>query len=548
MTEVYGDVEWQADLAELALPIIALTTAERHLEALRALLIGCGQIEQLVSDAQCAPDWLRLAACSATDHAAAAFYANWSRANAPDLRAGWTVQAELELLRRDLSSLASVSLRGIAKVPEGFAFYRLFPDQYCASVVRYLRQHRHSADCVHVIGLRSIGTTLSAIVAAVLRAAGRAYRRYTVRPNGHPFARSLELSTRFAPGDLAFVVDEGPGLSGSSFHAVHEALRRARVEDARQVFFCGHDSGPGPMASPSVRAFWCHAKRYAASVEEPSFSHNGSLTATLAAEVGVAFGSSVTELIDCSSGRWRAYAYQDLADWPPSYSPFERPKWLARLSDERSVLLKFYGQVLLADSDGVQISDAAAARAIGAEDVEARRIHGYVARPWRAGRLLRLADKSPSIIDSLGAFLGARHWRRLSPTMSAADGCYGCSGQLAPQEWIFDAAGELHKLPESLQGYDHTAIDAQPLGWDLAGAIVEWELSRAEAERLLVGFASHSRLSVTLAALAPHIRRYAEFCAAKSAFCAMHAQSSEASLLQGAAARYASRASGDFDD
>src|SRR5213075_2967684 len=83
-----------------------------------------------------------------------------------------------------------------------------------------------------VIGIRNVGTTLSAVVAASLSASGTPAHRTTVRPDGHPFDRKLRLRTwqqqwlQNAVKERArfFVVDEGPGLSGSSFLSVGEAL------------------------------------------------------------------------------------------------------------------------------------------------------------------------------------------------------------------------------------------------------------------------------------------------------------------------------------
>ena len=76
-----------------------------------------------------------------------------------------------------------------------------------------------------VVGIRSIGTTLSAVAAAAARARGIAAERITVRPQGHPYNRTAEftaeqmaaVSRAVSSGASFVVVDEGPGLSGSSF-------------------------------------------------------------------------------------------------------------------------------------------------------------------------------------------------------------------------------------------------------------------------------------------------------------------------------------------
>ena len=85
-----------------------------------------------------------------------------------------------------------------------------------------------------VIGIRSIGTGLAAIVAAALGAK----RPFTVRPVGHPFSRELRIGDGLKEQLLAdphasfAIVDEGPGLSGSSFAAVIGWLRDNDVAPA----------------------------------------------------------------------------------------------------------------------------------------------------------------------------------------------------------------------------------------------------------------------------------------------------------------------------
>src|SRR5437588_6652398 len=75
------------------------------------------------------------------------------------------------------------------KPPEGFAFYALHPRLY-ARLIGELQL----APAVAVIGIRSIGATLSAVVAAAARADGYQAQRITVRPAGHPYNRELSLS------------------------------------------------------------------------------------------------------------------------------------------------------------------------------------------------------------------------------------------------------------------------------------------------------------------------------------------------------------------
>src|SRR5207248_4140661 len=112
------------------------------------------------------------------------------------------------------------------KIPEGFAFYALYPEQYCLAALHWLADHKTASPRrAAVVGIRSIGTTLSAVVSAALGAAGWEVQRLTVRPTGHPYSRQAEI-TREELGEAVWglVVDEGPGQSGSSMAATAAAL------------------------------------------------------------------------------------------------------------------------------------------------------------------------------------------------------------------------------------------------------------------------------------------------------------------------------------
>src|SRR3712207_1742245 len=75
------------------------------------------------------------------------------------------------------------------KRPEGYAFYALYPEAYFeAAAALGLRRRK-----IQIIGIRSIGTGLAAMVAAALGAPAPV----TVRPVGHPFRRELALAPEF---------------------------------------------------------------------------------------------------------------------------------------------------------------------------------------------------------------------------------------------------------------------------------------------------------------------------------------------------------------
>ena len=167
---------------------------------------------------------------------------------------------------------------------------------------------------VAVIGIRSIGTTLSAVVAAAVRRKGKIAGRITVRPHGHPYNRELRLSRaeldfvhRHISEDADFlVVDEGPGLSGSSFLAVAEALVRAGVPGKKITLLCAHQPH-----FETLRAHNAHQRarefRWLAADSAPR----------LPQATGAFLGG----------GEWRRFLLPNQAAWPPTWTSFERLKY-----------------------------------------------------------------------------------------------------------------------------------------------------------------------------------------------------------------------------
>src|SRR5438067_10761839 len=166
----------------------------------------------------------------------------------------------------ELPSLAALSQCALPESiqlspPEGFAFYGLHPRAYADLLDSPPRDPRRP---VAVIGIRSIGTSLSAVTVAALRASGTAARRITVRPHGHPFDRKLVFTPcqqgwlQEALHDQAqfFVVDEGPGVSGSSFLSVGEALvvQGAKPDDI--TFLCSRSVDPFTLCARDAASRW----------------------------------------------------------------------------------------------------------------------------------------------------------------------------------------------------------------------------------------------------------------------------------------------------
>ena len=321
---VYGDPKFETHLDVLHAQLCGLarrSQARPHdLDLLRSLLIACGQVEQGSHDAlerglapaEAAP--LITVFHQATAHAAAAFYSVAYRQPTPLPLPGVDAPAALRHLLKCLESLAdqpNIPVPNIpvtVKLPEGFSFHAMYPEQYAVAAGQWLADHEaQRTQGAVVVGIRSIGTTLAAVVATVLRAAGWQVHSLTVRPNGHPYARQVDLGdSSFDSAMPALVVDEGPGISGSSMAATAMALVRAGIQAQNIAFLPGHANEPGGAGSPEVQTWWRAVPRYVAGHDVLTF--NGlPLQQALAATLP----EPVTQIENMSGGVWRQVVYPD---------------------------------------------------------------------------------------------------------------------------------------------------------------------------------------------------------------------------------------------
>jgi hypothetical protein len=481
-------------------------------DALRRILIQAGELEQAVSDMPGAigtrESWresLR-AFRTATSWAARAFhYACVSRSGDGDGKP--LAREAIERMRdamQSISNLGPIQDRVWVQVPRGFAFHALYPEAYREAARRWAALHADFQDrAVLVVGIRSIGTTLSAVVAETLRAEGFRARRMTTRPKGSPFARRIELR-RIRPAAWGLIVDEGPGPSGSSVLAVAQALRRAGIAhtsclDLRDATFGGEQI---------PEALW-------------SALPGGR-------------DDALARTTHCGGGAWRSVHYEDRTEWPAVCRAFERTKFLCEGASGRRILFKFAG---LATVPGTRASGAEVqfrrlerlARA-GFTSAPCGTAHGFVATEWLEGRPLTTADAvTPSdaaehLLRHIGRYLsfaagpplslsaarGARARletmlcentrEALGPDLANVALCLlrpiplfdsaprSGDGHLAPHEWIRTRDGRVLKTDAGGHDYDHTWTGQQPVLWDLAGAMLEWDLDEPQERILLEGF------------------------------------------------------------
>ncbi len=511
---VYGDAAVaidpsdELDAIETGLESLGhLATGLAQHETLVGLLIQAGILTQAVVDALREEDGMDRP--SPLGGALMAVMGDLAGAVAVSWDSGFTALAAPRL---SFASLHKVLPRErlTAKEPEGYAYYALYPEATLAAA----RRLRASGPW-RVIGIRSIGTSLSAMAAAGLGAPPPV----TVRPAGHPFARTIKASPDLLPemaeGKVA-IVDEGPGLSGSSFGAVADWLEDGGISSDGIAFLPSHAGALGPYASERHRACWAVARRPVVDFDTlilnaPNPQHR------LGAWVADLTGEPAIPLLDVSGGAWRAVRYGDEADWPASFRQQERRKFVASSKTGR-FLLKFAG---LGDAGARRMTLATDLGEAGFAPAPLGLRHGFLVEPWLDEvRPLNVTAIEPErLISWLGRYLGHRarrfggmarrgadadallamsrvaceavgvppdvaRWSGRTAWLDKAARPVAIDGRLAAHEWLERADGALIKTDAVDHHAAHDLVGCQDIAWDIAGAATEFALGGDERNAL----------------------------------------------------------------
>ena len=396
----------------------------------------------------------------------------------------------------DLKRLAGI-LRDLERVqlpaslflspPEGFAYYALHPLSYADVIADLKLPSRNAA----VIGIRSIGTTLGAVVQAGLKSTGINVARITVRPTGHPYDRVTDLdeaqkawiAEQRARGAHFVVVDEGPGMSGSSFLSVGDALMNAGVERDKITFLGSRVPDPASLTSRDGATRW------------PAFQ-----------AICVAPNRRLPEGADqfIAGGIWRARVFGDERNWPASWTQMEKLKFL---SNDGQRLLKFEGFGRFGKevhSRAERVGEAGfGPRPIAADA-------GFSIYPLLEGESLLAGSLSAEVITRIAKYCAFRKKELQCQTASSKELetmlCFNFSeefgreiigqgleivhpviadGRMLPHKWLRTKSGDLLKVDNASHGDDHFFPGPTDIAWDLAGAIVEWDMEEAAVEKFL---------------------------------------------------------------
>jgi hypothetical protein len=396
---------------------------------------------------------------------------------------------ESERLLREIteSTLAAMQI----SQAEGFAYYGLHPLDF-ANAAGFLA----GRNPVGIIGIRNIGTVLSAVATAELLQLGTQASRITVRPEGHPYDRRVRMS----PAQLQWVdvlreqeaqfliVDEGPGLSGSSFLATAEAMVETGVPCDHITMMGTHDVEPGQLCAKNAARRW---KKFAWRKAPCRISEE------------------YENFVSLGGGSWRKALLGSSKHWPAVWPEMERLKYLSldahhlfkfdgmgrsgQAARERAAAIceAGFGPHLEASHEGMSAYRFVAGRPLSRSDVDElllERIAEYCA--FRASAFLGRGNSDLSLQE----MMTFNYAQEFGKELHIPIGCLGSKrptivdGRMQPHEWIKGRDGRTYKADACSHGDDHFFPGPTDIAWDLAGAIVEWNLEKNAIEYLLRRF------------------------------------------------------------
>ncbi len=393
------------------------------------------------------------------------------------------VHDSVKRLACDLSVWTAVS------DPEGFSYYALHPLDFADAMDRF---DPHSP--IALIGIRSIGTTLSGVALARLRKRSAIATRITVRPTGHPYERQTSFSApqkrwlteQQAAGARFIVVDEGPGLSGSSFLSVAESLVQHGIAPCQVMLLGTRMVDPEQLCSSNAAQRWRCFQFDAASSR--IFARFANLTSL-------------------SGGNWRTRLLNPTIEWPASWTAMESAKFL---SDDFRYIFKFEGL----GNFGEHVHDRASAICESGFGPRAEQSGDGISRyEFIPGTPLTRQDLSTELLERIAEYCSFRavafradspdhgHIRNMvefnfsQETGRSFEGIHSTvelpvivDGRMHPHEWIRAGDGRVLKVDGAQHGQDHFLPGPTDIAWDLAGAIIEWNMDEGAALLLVESF------------------------------------------------------------
>lgn len=428
---------------------------------------------------------------------------------------GKTLSDETDHIRNTINKIRVMETPGNIKVnvPEGFVYYGLYPETYIDAADRFYEKYEPGN--VVCIGIRSIGTQLSALVSAQLINNNCNVHSFTVRLKGHPFSRYLVLSRELENfvrdnNHLWFIiVDEGPGLSGSTIGGTVNKLLILGVDPKKIVIFPSWESDGRNFVSKTAREIWPGFEKFVG-----EFQHLWIKSGKL--ETG--FNCDI--LKEFSAGLWRKHLIQSEKDYPAVHPHHEKRKYLLKGKGKENntiLLAKFaglgnYGKEII--KRGIVLGKSRFCPEIRGY------ANGFVIMPFIEGVPMKPENVDEEFIKFVAEYFALINneftaeltatWENMTamilqntteglgsewvenaqrvikqfPSSSYQHNVVAIDGHVMSHEWIKTENG--FKKVDSLEHWsDQFFIGCQNIAWDIAGFIIEFELEEKMKRKLV---------------------------------------------------------------
>jgi hypothetical protein len=403
-------------------------------------------------------------------------------------------------------------------IPEGFVYYGLYPETYIQAADIFLSEIK--PESVVIVGIRTIGTQLSALVAARMEKYRCKVDSFTVRTKGHPFSRYIEFSEqqkqRLSKNDSTWVivVDEGPGLSGSTICGTLLKINECGVPRERTVVFPSWIPDGKLFISAIARSIWGDYKKYLGSFDE-MWIRNGRLEKQ--------FDKRIYREISC--GMWRSYLMRNEDSFPAVHPNHERRKFILCNNEQESFsIAKFaglgrYGEIVA--NRGCLLALTGLTPAIH------KFTDGFIEMDFIEGGLVVPGEPDNKLLETVARYctflkvncaaeptttyssimemirvnvgegLGSQ-WlgkvdilEKLYSSSIYEDRVVDIDGRMFPHKWVKTASGYV-KIDHLEHHADEFFHGPQNIAWDLAGFSVEFELSQKKRDILVQLYIQYS--------------------------------------------------------
>ncbi len=508
------DTLHQIDIIEKLIDM-AIPARSDNYDIAISLMIECGELETGITDYFCKEKDLinqQIEVCrNISVEVGAVIFSLWSEGM-------FLIEHRLNI-KKSLSILKQMQIPKeiTVNVPEGFVFYGLYPEVYLEAASEFIKEKK--PEKTMVIGLRSIGTVLSALIAAHLKNDGCVVKTFTLRPRGHPFNRFLILDEKISTmikqstGYYLLVVDEGPGLSGSSIGGTLSAIKNLNITSDRIVIFPSWLPSGDRFISENARILWNDYKKYIGSFEN-QWIVNGKLERNLQKKINC----------EISAGMWRSRFIAETSDYPAVHPNHERRKYLLidRSEDKKNYwIAKFVG---LGKYGASNVSRAQKLAEMGFTPPIDKFYNGFAVMKFVEGKVIKKTDLDDSLIDfvknyllfiqkKMGASLQVSYdqmlemiyinvkeglgekWckclEKFTPETSSLyeEAAVAIDGHMMPHDFLKTSNG-IVKVDHIEHHSDQFFHGVQNICWDIAGFFVEFELDSRKREHFLEHFTS----------------------------------------------------------